>query len=180
VHRYYATAIDLWLRAGRMSGVDVERLRGADSVADFAASVDLEPGVVGALLEQSPPPRHHDRRETFRRLYLDRSGATALLVAGTLSLNPLGATLAAAAGAFLAWSLREGISRYTDEPIKRLQSGAELIRELTSAEQVVLAHTHQVQDGRYANTGTFGYAREARPYLYVDTNGGAERRWLER
>jgi hypothetical protein len=95
---------------------------------------------------------------------------------------PIGAALAAAGGAYLAWSVRKSGDRYSNRPMRLLRDGAEVVRGLTQAELVVFGHTHvPVTEPGYANAGSFGYPAigAGRPYLLVAEGGDAELRRCE-
>jgi len=76
------------------------------------------------------------------------------------------------AGLYLIQSVQRTGNRYEDLPVERLRDAARRVRELTSAKTVIFGHTHQVDEvSGYANSGSFGYSRQGRPYVRVDQDG---------
>ena len=174
---YYREAVRLWLQAGKQRDLAQERSHGDAAMDAYARALRTNPAVLRTLTSTAPPPRHHDARETFYRLYLDRSGAAVVgagagLLALTGSAGALG--LAALSAGYLAWSIHDsGVSRYAGEPERYLRNAAQTIARLTDAATVVMGHTHAEEDcGPYINSGSFAFpAQRQRPYLVVDENG---------
>lgn len=182
VARYFATAIRLTLDAGRQPGLETERAEGSARLQEYAARVGSDATALAALLKGVAAPRHHDRRDTFLRLYFDRVipfvalvGATPLAIAGSAPA----AVVAGVSAATLGVSLLGGVGRYDGEPVRRLRDAAALVADFTGATRVVMGHTHQEDEhGGYVNAGSFAYSRrDARPYLVVDGSGVERRLW---
>ena len=176
VFHYYRTAAALTREAGRQPGIDGERASGARAVSAYAEEVGVAPDALHALATASAVATHHRRGATFQRLYLDRSLATALLVAA-LGASAVGGGagpgVAAVAASYLGFSVSRGTNRYRGLLETRLAEAATRIRGLTGAAQVVLGHSHRLalSDG-YANPGSFAYPGQGpRRFVLVDPDG---------
>jgi hypothetical protein len=119
-----------------------------------------------------------DFSDTFARLYLDRALSTIAAGAGAalwaVGAPKRGATLATAGSMLLVWSWLQGHNRYRGKVVDRLADAADRIADRTHAELVVFGHTHEeALAPRYANTGTFAFARgtPGRPYLAIERRG---------
>jgi len=76
------------------------------------------------------------------------------------------------AGLYLIQSVQRTGNRYEDLPEERLRAASLRVRELTGADSVIFGHTHHVdQVPGYANSGSFGYSEQGRPYVRVDELG---------
>lgn len=187
IARYFYTAAGLCLQAGGAAGqaAAIERAEGQERLADFAATLGLEPDGLGALLDVVPRPTQLSRRDTFMRLYFDRVVTTLLLLGGGLAGlagKRLALGVASVSAGYLLGSLTSGGSRYDGRPRERLRDAADSLRELTGARLVLMGHTHY-EDERpgYFNTGSFAYPEQGlsgRPYVVVGEDGrGERRRW---
>lgn len=182
VARYFATAAGLAWEAGAQPGLSTERREGARAMEAFARDVGLDADALRQLALGSARPTHHSRVQSFFRLYLDRSLATAALAASlpSMAYSSAGAGVAAVSAAYLGFSVARGVNRYGGRLGERLESGAHAIRELTSARLVVLGHTHRPRETEgYLNPGSFAYpSGSGRGYVVVDRYGAGERRCL--
>lgn len=77
VTRYYIEALRTFARAKPASFSQEESL-GAKRLIDYAKASNLDIESLRHVLATRAMPRHHDKREVFFRLYLDRSIATAI------------------------------------------------------------------------------------------------------
>jgi predicted phosphodiesterase len=162
-------------------GLDAERRRGSEQLAELARQTGVSEAALRELVAAAPEPTHARFRSVFLRLYYDRVLALLGLgagVAGTaLTLTPFPLALALGSGAYLGWNVRRSGSRYQNMPIRRLREGAAIVRSLTGARLVVFGHTHvpELSEG-YANPGSFGYPTPGpgRPFLAIDGEGKPE------
>lgn len=184
VMHYFLTSSRLAAEAAVPERMNAEKARGSASVDSFAQSSGLPREVVSELLSALPRPTHENFKQTFFRLYFDRVLATAGLASGVARLlfggtgGILGGALALSSALYLHRSGKDGVDRYSSLPVKRLYEGAALVKRVTSARMVVLGHTHceDEADG-YLNSASFSYTRRSgSPYVFVSTNGAAERR----
>jgi hypothetical protein len=183
VARYYGTAWQLWLEAGR-------RPRRVQAVAQWrsvvgcaAEQTGLSPDVVHALIDATPRPTHQSRQATFLRLYLDRSLAAGLAFAGLLAgvalRSAVGFGLAGTAAAYLVASMFGGTNRYAGSLEAGLRSAARRVAELSGARLVIFGHSHlpDQEAPHYLNPGSFAFpVHSRRGYAYVDERGQAEAR----
>ena len=179
IWRYYSVATELTFEAGRQPGIDEERARGALAVAELAREVGVDADALHALALASWGATHHRRGATFQRLYLDRSLATAILLAAAgvaLAGSPVGAGAALLSASYLGWSISRGTNRYRGLVTRRMDDAAAQIAELTHASVVVLGHTHQVADrDGYLNPGSFAYPTGSeRRFVRVLQDGSPE------
>ncbi len=79
VTRYYIEALRTFARAKPASFSQEESL-GAKRLIDYAKASNLDIESLRHVLATRAMPRHHDKREVFFRLYLDRSIANRHLV----------------------------------------------------------------------------------------------------
>jgi UDP-2,3-diacylglucosamine pyrophosphatase LpxH len=177
VGRYYRTAFELAAVAGRQPGLERERERGDALVPELGRRIGVDADALRAVIRSAPEPTHHRHRATFRRLYLDRSLATAAL-ALSIATGATG-TLAAASAAYLGVSLLAGTNRYAGRLERDLAEGARTVRELLGARWVVFGHTHRMQElDRYTNPGSFAYPAAERLYVVVALDERVELRAL--
>lgn len=203
IAHYLQTALVLWGEATfKKSTVFREKRQGSHRLAAYAASQAVLQGALDELLSQAPSPTHHSSRDMFYRLYFDRVFAAFSLITGAgllasaglaaaLGATPLvssagtltatGALLSSAGAGYLGISVSKTKNRYGHAVIKQLEQAAQTIARSTGADLVVLGHSHVEVDHRnYVNLGSFGFPRQGRPYLMVDTTGKHEKRWLAR
>jgi UDP-2,3-diacylglucosamine pyrophosphatase LpxH len=177
IAEWFRVAAHLCLETRERGRFDAEHAAGAAALEEFAALVDLDETILKALLESGALPTHRDFRKTFMRLYFDRVFATGgLLLSGAAYLagkSRVGGVLGLLAGLYLIQSVQRTGNRYEDLPVERLRAAAARVRELTGAEGVIFGHTHHVDSvPGYANSGSFGYSIQGRPYVRVDETGG--------
>lgn len=179
-----AAGVTICAETAVASRLRAERRHGETALPRYAANAGMAESTVRALLDARPVPTHTSFRRTFMRFYCDRVLATLAIPAGVLAIPAVGAAggaaLSAAALAYLmAWSVR-GSNRYTNRMPDHLRDGAGLVRRLTGAALVIFGHTHLEDEAEgYVNPGSFRYTeRRERPYLRVDEQGRAERRYL--
>ena len=149
---------------------------GEAALSKFASLVGLDSEVLRTLLNVGAKPTHRDFQKTFMRLYFDRVFASSgLLLSGAAYLawrSRAAGVIGLLAGLYLLQSVHRTGNRYEDLPVERLREAATRVRELTGAKTVVFGHTHQVDEiSGYANSGSFGYSRDGRPYVRVDESG---------
>jgi UDP-2,3-diacylglucosamine pyrophosphatase LpxH len=176
IAQWFQVAAGLCMETRAQGRFDAERAAGEAALENFSKLVELEPAVLHALLESGAVPTHRDFRKTFMRLYFDRVFATSgLLLSGAayLAWKSRAAGIAGLlAGLYLVQSVQRTGNRYEDLPVERLRAAAQRVRELTGAKAVIFGHTHQVdQVPGYANSGSFGYSGQSRPYVRVDEAG---------
>ncbi len=173
IAQWFQVAGKLCLETRRVGRFDAEQRAGEAALESFAALVELSPDVLRTLLEGGAEPTHRDFKKTFMRLYFDRVFATmGLTLSGAIYLAWKSRAMGVAAllaGLYLIQSVQRTGSRYSDLPEERLRAAALRVRELTKAESVIFGHTHHVDEvPGYANSGSFGYSRQGRPYVRVD------------
>jgi hypothetical protein len=185
VGHYFWVAAQLCLEARNTDAAIVQRREAQGRVSEFSEQVGVAPSALNALVEAMLPARHLDARDSFLRLYFDRTIPTAAL-AVTLPLalagNAVATGVAFASAVTLALSLRGGVSRYDREAELRLQEGAHFVRELTDASHVVSGHTHveATEDG-YTNLGSFAFSRrDGHAYVLIDDSGTVQRQVVSR
>jgi predicted phosphodiesterase len=181
---YFATSGRLAAEAAVPERMGAEKARGEAAVDGFAERSGVTAEVVRELYGALPRPTHEDFKQTFFRLYFDRvlatlgvaSGVSRVLLGGAGGL--LGGALALSGALYLHRSVKNGVDRYSNLPVKRLFEGAELVRELTGAKLVIFGHTHCEDEAEgYKNSASFSYThRTGSPYLLVAPSGNAERR----
>jgi hypothetical protein len=182
---YFRTALELCVEAGEglRNHAAAEHEAGHAQAPAFAESVGLPPSVLADVLASLPRATHLSRRDVFLRLYFDRVFATLVTVGAvtTIPRVPAAGWVALASSAFLASSVLRGKDRYGSLPEERLRAAAARIRDATSADTVVLGHTHrEVSEPGYVNGGSFAFPRApGRPYVVVDARGRAEIRRIE-
>lgn len=184
VAHYLAVSSRLTAEAAVPERLAAEKARGTRAVPTFAERNGLDAHVVRELLAALPRPTHEDFKETFFRLYSDRVLATLSVAGGGARWllggagGVVGGALALSGALYLHRSVSKGVDRYSSLPVKRLYTGAELVRRLTDARLVVFGHTHceDTAEG-YVNSASFTYTgRRGSPYLVVTHEGVAERR----
>ena len=187
VAQYFSTSGAICAATLFDRGLSAEREQGARSLPRVSEEAGVSQQALQTLLEAAPSPTHTEFQRTFLRLYFDRVFAVLGLASGAAcalgGALPLGALLAAASGGYLGFNVKRSGARYSNQPIRLLRDGSEVVRKLTEAELVVFGHTHvPVSERGYANAGSFGYPEvgSGRPYLVVDEAGGAELRRFER
>ncbi len=176
IAQWFQVAAGLCKETRQHGRFDAERAAGQVALEGFAELVELSPAVLHALLESGAVPTHRDFRRTFMRLYFDRvfaTGGLLLSAAAYLAWKSRAAGIAGLlAGLYLIQSVQRTGNRYEDLPVERLRAAAQRVRELTGAQAVIFGHTHQVdQVPGYANSGSFGYSGQSRPYVHVDEAG---------
>ena len=107
------------------------------------------------------------------------AGMSAGLGLGALARSRSLAGLAALSALYLFESQRRGRNRYEGLPVRRLREASRRVRDITAAELVIFGHTHVAEaTAGYLNPGSFTYrAGEPRPFVFVGTDGTAERRF---
>ncbi|MBN1611195.1 MAG: metallophosphoesterase [Polyangiaceae bacterium] len=178
VARYFGVSMSLCWQAMTGGECAAARQRAERDLDPFAATSGLDRAAVQRLLRAAPAPTHRNLPRTFRRLYLDRASAAAVLLGaggvGLLGAGPPAWATAAAAAAYLVLSARvEGTSRYTGVLEQRLRAAAHIVAELSGASLVVFGHTHceDSSDG-YINPGAFGFPRAETPrYVLIREDG---------
>jgi len=185
VARYYAVATALCLQAGRQSELAEERAAGDRAVDVLAERAGVPVERVRELVHAAPAPTHQRRRDTFMRLYLDRSLAllaTASAVASfTAPVRPVGMFIGALGASYLIASVVRSGSRYRGQLGPSLRAAAERVATVSGAEWVVFGHSHREDEAsHYVNTGAFSRLTErGRPYLVVEARGRrAHRNWF--
>ena len=176
IAHWFRTATDLCLETRDPHRFDAERAAGEAALENFARLVELDVSVLESLLHSGAIPTHLDFKKTFMRLYFDRVFATSsLLLSGAAYLawkSRAAGLLGLLAGLYLIQSVQRTGNRYEDLPVERLRAAAARVRELTGASAVIFGHTHQVDEvAGYANSGSFGYAEQGRPYVRVGEDG---------
>jgi UDP-2,3-diacylglucosamine pyrophosphatase LpxH len=176
IAQWFRVAADLCAETRDPGRFDAEQKSGMAALEQFGALVELDRTVLEALLESGAVPTHRDFRKTFMRLYFDRVFATGGLLLSTAAYlawkSRAGGILSLLAGLYLIQSVQRTGNRYEDLPVERLRNAAQRVRELTGAASVIFGHTHHVdQVPGYANSGSFGYSSQGRPYVQVDEMG---------
>ncbi len=176
VAHYFWVAAQLCFEARDSAPALGAREKAHTRLANFSEQVGVPPGALDALIDSMLPARHLDARDTFFRLYFDRTIPTAALTLAlplALTGNGAAAGVALASAITLAVSLRGGVSRYQQEAELLLRDGAERVRELTGAKHVVLGHTHvEADEEGYTNLGSFAFSRrDGHGYLLIDEAG---------
>ena len=185
IGNWFRVAAKLCLETQEKGRFDAELAAGEAALQGFAELVELEPDLLRGLLEGGALPTHRDFKKTFMRLYFDRVFAsTGLLLSGAAYLawkSRAAGLLGLLAGLYLIQSVQRTGNRYEDLPNERLRIAAQRIRELTGAHHVILGHTHHVDEVTgYTNSGSFGYSRHGRPYVFIDETGAAHVRRIQR
>lgn len=176
---YFKVALSLCLRAARESGEQRDRICGEKALTELAAELGRPRAELAELARFAREPTHRSFRKTWARLYLDQVSAGALaafaLVLLTSGSGPgLAASIGALSASTIAWRRLRPID-YHDRMNEAARESARLIRELLDVGLVVFGHTHTpVVEPGYVNLGSFGLAREARPYLRLSENGNHE------
>ncbi len=175
IAQWFQVAGKLCLETRAPHRFDAELSAGEAALANFAELVQLDPNVLRTLLGSGAVPTHRDFRKTFMRLYFDRVFASSSLMLSTAAYiawkSRAAGIVSLLAGLYLIQSVQRTGNRYEDLPVERLRAAAQRVRELTGAKAVIFGHTHHVDEvPGYANSGSFGYAREGRPYVRVTEN----------
>lgn len=174
ITRYYTEALRIVAQAKPATFAN-ETLLGQNRLLEFAAASGIAIVPLQRVLEMRVAPRHHDKKAVIRRLYLDRSLATALFwstsMLGVTTFAPAFWAISGISVAFLAASLARGKNRYSGSLVSRLRIAALNVRELLDARAVVFGHTHveEVCQG-YVNNGSFGFGgTRGRSYLLLES-----------
>ncbi len=174
---YYRTAVALTVEATRRRRIYDHEVAAAAWLSTLPDE-QLEPvpaAVAARLLDALPAPTHTSGRATFKRLYLDRSLAIAVMGGGLLLASSVLSGLLAAGGAaaYLAFSLFRRRNRYAGLLEGGLADAASAVAQITGAETVVFGHTHrEVCRGSYMNLGAFGIEqRGGRSWAHADDRG---------
>lgn len=181
VIHYFYTSGNLAAEAAVPERMNAEKARGEAALPGFAARSGVAEGTLHELLRAMPRPTHEDFERTFFRLYFDRVLATVGVAGGAARLllggGVLGGALALSGALYLRRSVKSGVDRYSNLPVKRLYAGAELVRRITGAELVVFGHTHCEDEAPgYMNSASFSYTHRAgSPYLEVASDGSVTR-----
>jgi predicted phosphodiesterase len=181
--RYLVTAGRFCREAGWRPELAREREHGEALLRSAAAELGLDAEILRTLDDDRPRPTHESFERAFFRLYFDRivatAGVSAGLGAGALARSRSLAGLAALSALYLLESQRRGRNRYEGLPVRRLRQASGRVRDITNAELVIFGHTHAAEaTPGYLNPGSFTYrAGEPRPYVFVGTDGVAERRF---
>lgn len=176
IAQWFQVAAKLCLETRERDRFAPEHAAGTARLEDFGKLVELDPARLRELLESGAVPTHRDFRKTFMRLYFDRVFATGgLLLSAAAYLawkSRAGGLAGLLAGLYLIQSVQRTGNRYEDLPATRLRAAAQRVRELTGANAVIFGHTHRVDlVPGYANSGSFGYSEQGRPYVRVDETG---------
>ncbi len=177
VYKYFDTAFRALAASG--PGFDAraaaDRALGAEREAAFGLAHGLDAARTRALAGACAVPTLADRGRTFQRLYLDRVGATVALLSGAAAVaagnRSAGLSLLGAGAIAMGVSWALGFDRYGGSVPELLARGAEAVADATGAELVVMGHAHrEALTGRYANTGSFSFPRDApgRPFLEIE------------
>jgi hypothetical protein len=180
VARYFMTAAGLCWRSLDPSRWQADRQEGVRRLASFAYGCGVDRDTASTLAKSAAVPTHTSLAATFRRLYLDRASATALLaaagVAGFVGAPTAASLVAASAATYLVLScVIEGTNRYAGLLEERLRDAAHTVRDFTGAELVVFGHSHR-EDAMpgYLNPGAFGLPQGPTPrYVWVPVDGKA-------
>jgi UDP-2,3-diacylglucosamine pyrophosphatase LpxH len=182
--RYLVTAGRFCRQAGWRPELAREREHGDALLREVALELGLDAEILRTLDDDRPRPTHESFERAFFRLYFDRIVATAG-VSGGLGLGALARSrsllgLAALSVLYLVESQRRGRNRYEGLPVRRLREASRRVRDITGAELVIFGHTHVAEaTAGYLNPGSFTYrGGEPRPYVFVGTDGMAERRFV--
>ncbi|HTQ03828.1 MAG TPA: metallophosphoesterase [Polyangiaceae bacterium] len=182
--RYLVTAGRFCRQAGWRPELAREREHGDILLRGAASELGLDVEILRALDDDRPRPTHESFERAFFRLYFDRivatAGASAGVGLGALAKSRSLYGLAALSALYLLESQRRGRNRYEGLPVRRLRQASARVRDITGAELVIFGHTHVAEaTAGYMNPGSFTYrAGEPRPYAFVGTNGGVERRFV--
>jgi predicted phosphodiesterase len=182
VVHYFFTSGNLAAEAAVPERMNAEKARGEAALPAFASRSGVDERALRQLLAAMPRPTHEDFERTFFRLYFDRVLATVSVAGGAARLllggGLVGGALALSGALYLRHSVKQGVDRYSNLPVKRLYAGAELVRAVTGAELVVFGHTHCEDEATgYMNSASFSYThRPGSPYLEISTGGLVTRR----
>jgi UDP-2,3-diacylglucosamine pyrophosphatase LpxH len=181
IARYFGVSLSLCWQAMDARECAAEQQRAEQELEPFAAESGLDRAALERLLRAAAEPTHRSFFRAFRRLYLDRASAAAVLLgaggAGLVAASPPAWSVAAAAAAYLvlsAWA--EGTSRYAGMLEQRLRAAALSVGASSGAELVVFGHTHRedASDG-YINPGAFGFPEGDAPrYVLIGEDAKAE------
>lgn len=189
VFKYFDTAFRAMAASGGAfeASAATERSLGADRRAAYAGAHGVPLELVDALDGIRAVPTLASSLHTFKRLYLDRVGATVAMVAGALALasGKKGPGLALLSSGALAMgvSWAAGFDRYGGSVPEMLARGAAEVARVTDAKLVVMGHAHrEALTESYANTGSFSFPRGApgRPFLEIETGAGVAPRAVRR
>lgn len=179
VYRYFHAAFHALAKSGPFYRGAPEQRAGVERHAEHAAAIGVPESLLDDVIAIGAKSTLEDFSATFARLYLDRALSTIAAGAGALALAAgrpkTGGALMGMGSMLLVWSWLNGHNRYRGKVVDRLEGAAQRIAETTGAELVVFGHTHEEALGeRYANTGTFAFARDTpgRPYLEIVSEGG--------
>lgn len=175
VYKYFDAAFRALASSGPFFAGADEAVEGTAREAEFMRAHSVDETLVKSMLELRARPTMESLGDTFRRLYLDRVGATCALLGG-VALAAAGkrneALISLSAGALamsISWAL--GHDRYGGSVPDLLAKGAAKVVEKTGAKLVVLGHAHREHvDATYANTGSFSFPRmpQGRPFLEIE------------
>jgi hypothetical protein len=176
IAQWFRVAGKLCLETRQHDRFDAELSAGAAALASFSELVQLDPQVLRTLLESGAVPTHRNFKKTFMRLYFDRVFASSSLLLSTAAYlawkSRAAGIVSLLAGLYLIQSVQRTGNRYEDLPVERLRAAAARVRELTAAQSVIFGHTHHVDEvPGYANSGSFGYSEQRRPYVRVSETG---------
>ena len=188
VYQYFHAAFKALAKSGPFYRGAPEREVGTARHADFAVESGVPAAMLDDMLTIGAASTLEDFSNTFARLYLDRALSTIAAGAGAMAMaagrRKSGGAIVMASSMLLVWSWLRGHNRYRGKVVDRLASAAARIADTTGADLVVFGHTHEeAQADRYANTGTFAFARDTpgRPFLEIAERAGkptAERRYF--
>lgn len=184
IARYYIEAVRVFASAAPDSFA-AELARGNEKTAEYAERFGLQIEQLQRLLESRVAPRHHRRSAIFRRLYLDRSIATAVWwgssLAGLVTLEPAFWVMTAASLAYLGVSLSRGKNRYGGSLLKRMREAARVVASCMNARAVVFGHTHvEEAHSGYVNTGSFTFGGpNGQSYVLLDQSGALFRAYVD-
>lgn len=172
IGEWFQVAARLCMETRARGRFQAEQRAGEAALENFARLVEIDPEILRVLLETGAVPTHRDFLKTFMRLYFDRVFATSSGLLGAAAYltwkSRAAGVLSLLAGLYLLQSVQRTGNRYEDLPVERLRHAADRVRELTGAASVIFGHTHHVdQAPGYANSGSFGYSNQGRPYVLV-------------
>ncbi len=188
VLKYFETAFKALSRSGPFYRAAPERQAGIARHAAYAAACGVPESMLDDLVSLGAGSTLEHFSGTFARMYLDRALSTIAAGAGAMALaagHPVaGGALVGVGSMLLVWSWLQGHNRYQGKVVDRLARAANEIVDATGADLVVFGHTHEeALSERYANTGTFNFARDTpgRPFLEISRRNGrpcAEKRYF--
>ena len=176
IARYYIESARI-VAGATPASFSAELWQGEQEVVAYAQTHGFDADELRRLLQSRAVPRHHQREAVFKRLYLDRSIATAAWwsssLLGLITLQPAYWAITGVSLGSLMLSLSRGKNRYGGSLLIRMQTAATSVAALVGARAVVFGHTHVEESHRgYVNTGSFAFGGAlGRSYLILDPEG---------